>query len=267
MTAPAVSIRVRRGGSALAPPLLVGLIVLTVWQLSVQLSGVQSFILPAPSTIVQALADNGPQLISAARVTTLAIGLGMLMGTTAGVVAALGVAAVSSLARPLVVAAAVLNSAPIVALAPIFNAWFGATSLLSKAAVAALMVFFPVFVNSVRGLLQVDPLHQELMRSLSASRRQLMTFVRVPGALPSCFDGMRIGSTLCVIGVIVAEYFGGPSEALGVYIANEAALSRFASTWAGVVVASAVGLSIFGLVVLAERLALPWRDSAVPDDT
>lgn len=257
-----------RGGSrrALAgralPMAVVGVAGALLWELGVRAFDVPPYILPAPSAIFAALGANLGEIIDASARTFQSILLGMALGAVSGMVIALLVSLAPRLAAPLVSTSVVASCAPIVALAPIFNAWFGVTTVLSKAAVAAVMVFFPVFVSTAQGMLRVDPLHRELMESLSASRSQTLFLVRVPAALPSTFDGLRVSSTLSVIGIIVAEYFGGPSNALGVYIANQAALSRFPATWSGVLVASILGLVVFGAVVLIERLCLPWRDHA-----
>ncbi|MDD9205672.1 ABC transporter permease subunit [Georgenia sp. 10Sc9-8] len=251
--------RLTDGARAAYPALLVGVLGLAVWELGVQVTGVQSFILSAPSGIAAALAENYGTILSATRITATAIAIGMLLGTGLGLLGALLTSALDRFADPVIGVAAIVSCAPVVALAPIFNAWFGATSIMSKAGVAAIMVFFPVYVNATRGLLRVSPQHRELMSSVSGTPAQLMWMVRVPGALPYWFNGMRIASTLCVIGVIVAEYFGGSVNALGVYIANTAALSQFASTWAGVVIASILGLTIYATVGLLERLCLPWE--------
>lgn len=168
---------------------------------------------------------------------------------------------------PVLNAAVLINCAPIVALAPIFNNWFGVTSLLSKAGVAAVMVFFPVFVNTTRGLLQIAPLHLEIMESLAARPRQVALLLRLPNALPFVFNALKLGTTLAVIGVIVSEYFGGSTEALGVYIAYQAALPRFDYAWAGILVSGALGLVMFGGVTLLERFLMPWHESLHEDQS
>lgn len=248
-----------RGAEAVYPAVLVGIAGLVVWEVGVRITGVKSFILPAPSAIAQSLVETFPRVASATGTTLQAVVLGLALGVVSGVLAALLVTLAKRLSAPLMTTAVVLSCAPIIALAPIFNAWFGVTNVMSKASVAAVMVFFPVFVNSTRGLLLMSPIHRELMESLSASSRQTMAMVRIPEALPSFFDGLRVGATVSVIGVLVAEYFGGPANALGVLISNEAALSHFEITWAGVVMASALGLVLYGAVVLLERACVPWK--------
>ncbi|MGB3482787.1 MAG: ABC transporter permease [Mycobacterium sp.] len=240
---------------------MVGIGSLALWELLVRALNVQAYLLPAPSAIAAALNTNMSMILSAMQVTATAVVGGMALGAVTGVLAAFVVSMFERFAVTVLGMVAIVSCAPIVALAPIFNQWFGTTNLMSKIAVAAIMVFFPVMVNTTRGLLRVDPLHRELMDSLSASPVQLMLWVRIPGALPSLFDGLKIGSTLSVIGIIVAEYFGGTINALGVLIANTAALSRFEQTWAAVAAASVLGLAIYGLVLLLERLAMPWHHS------
>jgi NitT/TauT family transport system permease protein len=248
-----------RSLNAVYPAVVVGVVVIVAWELFVRVGNVQEYLLPAPSAIASTLFQSSSQILSAAGGTTLAVVLGMLLGAATGILAALVVSLFDRFATIVLGLVAVLSCAPVVALAPIFNAWFGTTSLMSKVAVAAIMVFFPVMVNTTRGLLTIDPLHRELGESISMSRAQFMRWVRVPGAVPAMFDGLRIGSTLSVIGIIVAEYFGGAANALGVYIANTAALSQFSRTWAAVVVASLIGLCLYGLIALIERLVAPWR--------
>lgn len=244
---------------ALAPAAVLGALVLLLWQAVVTLGGIEAYLLPAPTTIVGTLVSDAPQLLSAALPTTTAIVSAVLLGGILGVVCSVVIAMFEGVAKVVLSLVAIASCAPIVALAPIFNAWFGSTSLMSKVAVATVAVAFPVIVNTTRGLLRVDPLHRELLDSLSGTRGQLLWFVRLPGALPSLFDGLRIGSTMSVIAVIVAEYFGGTAQALGVVIANSAAVSRFDLTWAAVALASAIGLALYAFVALVEALVVPWR--------
>jgi NitT/TauT family transport system permease protein len=247
------------------PATLTAFIILGVWQLAVTIFDVPTFIVPAPTGIADAFVQDFSTIMSASRITVSAVLLGLATGSVLGIAVALLISRLPSAATPVLGVAVILNCAPIVALAPIFNNWFGVTSIQSKAGVAAIMVFFPVLVNTTRGLLQVSPLHLELMSSMAASPRHVSMMLRVPNALPYLFNALKIGTTLAVIGVIVTEYFGGPSNALGVYIAYQAALPRFAFAWAGILVASALGLLLFGLVSWLERLLTPWQESLHDD--
>ncbi|GAA2576503.1 ABC transporter permease [Dactylosporangium fulvum] len=254
-------IRLRNLIGRYLPVAVTAVVILGVWQLAVTVFDVPSFIVPAPSEILAAFVSQFTTIMSASRITVQAVLLGLLMGVVWGVVVALVLSRFPSMSSPVLTVAVIVNCAPIVALAPIFNNWFGVTSLVSKAGVAAVMVFFPVLVNTTRGLLQVSPLHLEVMQSLAAKPRHVALMLRLPNALPFLFNALKLGSTLAVIGVIVTEYFGGPSNALGVYIAYQAALPRFEYAWAGIAVASALGLAMFGVVSLLERLLMPWHAS------
>ena len=243
------------------PPLVAAVVIVTAWQLFVSLADVKSFILPAPSAILTALRDDW-SIIRAASVRTIQeVLLGLALGTIWGTAVAVVLSRIKRLSAPVLAFAAAVNCAPIVALAPIANNWLGISSLISKAAVAGVMVFFPVLMGVTRGLSAVPQTNVELMYSYAAGPLQTVRYVNMPNALQYLFSALRLGSTLAVIGAIVTEYFGGPTSALGVYIANKAALPRFPAAWAGVVVASTIGLVLFGLVVLLERLVMPWHAS------
>jgi NitT/TauT family transport system permease protein len=186
---------------------------------------------------------------------------GLVLGAGLGFLIALFTARFSFMTEASVPLAAAINSTPIVAIAPIANQWFGIVDPLSKMVVVAVVVFFPVMINVTRGLITVDPTQLELMSSYAASPRQVVLRLRLPNALPFLFTGLKVASSLSVIAAVVSEYFGGPREALGVYISQQAALSHFADAWAAIVVASAIGLALFGLVSLVERLVMPWHVS------
>jgi len=147
---------------------------------------------------------------------------------------------------------------PIIALAPIFNAWFGLLSPRSNQAVVVVLVFFPVFVNTARGLTRVEPSQIELMESYGAGEWRIMREVRIPNAMPFFFTALKLSTSLAVIAAIVAEYFGGRQDALGNLITNSAGLTRYDDAWAAVLAGSAVGIGLYALAVLLERLVMPW---------
>jgi NitT/TauT family transport system permease protein len=156
---------------------------------------------------------------------------------------------------PIAIAA---NAVPIIAFAPIANAWFNPLSSTSKMAIAGVLCFLPVMVNTMRGLQSADPRQIELMRSYAASELEIWRRVRVPTALPYLFTALKVASVLAMIGAIVAEYFGGAFNALGVLIRSDAQILDFRTAWAGILVASLLGLALYGAVVLAERLLVRW---------
>ena len=184
---------------------------------------------------------------------------GMAMGTLAGIVVALATTRWTASREALLPFAIAANSMPIIAFAPIMNNWFGLDNPFSKMAIVTIMIFFPIMINTVRGLISVDSSSLELMRSYAASDSEILLKLRIPNALPSLFSGLKVAGALAMIGAIVGEYFGGPRIALGVFITQEAALFRFASAWAAILIACLLGISIYLVILLAERLALPWH--------
>jgi NitT/TauT family transport system permease protein len=124
--------------------------------------------------------------------------------------------------------------------------------------VVVVLVFFPVFINTARGLIEADPSHLELMNSYAAGRWRVMRDVRIPNALPYLFSAMKLSSSLAVIGAIVAEYFGGRQDVLGQVITQQAGLTRYAEAWAAVVAGAVIGAALYTIVVVAERLGISW---------
>lgn len=264
MTVPALAARswsVGRGLGRVAPPLIVAVAVLAGWELAIVVFDVREFLLPRPSTIASTLVAERTVLIDAARFTLRSVLGGLVLGAAAGSLIALATARFTIVTEASVALAAALNSMPIVAIAPITGQWFGVLEPSSKMAVVAAVVFFPVMINVTRGLTTVEPSQLELLRSYAASPRQVVLRARLPNALPYLFAGLKVASSLSVIAAIVSEYFGGPRKALGVYITQQTALSHYAEAWAAIVVASAVGLALFALVSLVERLVMPWHSS------
>jgi NitT/TauT family transport system permease protein len=253
--------RVRGGWARVVPPIVVAVTVLVLWELVIVVFDVEEFLLPRPSTIASTLVDQFDVLLAAARFTIRSVVGGLLLGAGAAVLISLLTARFRIVTEASVPLAAAVNSTPIIALAPIVNQWFGTTDPTSKMVVVAIVVFFPVMINVTRGLINVDPSQLELLRSYAASPREVLLRARLPNALPYLFSGLKVASSLAVIAAIVSEYFGGPREALGVYISQQAALFHFAEAWAAIVVASALGLALFGVVTVVERLVMPWHVS------
>jgi NitT/TauT family transport system permease protein len=245
------------------PALVVFVAAIAAWELAVGALNLQRFVFPKPSVIVAALEANWSDgrfpLLPSAIATLQEALLGLLAGTLAGLAVAF-VAARFATARgilfPLAVAA---NAVPIIALAPLLNNWFGLINPLSKALMAAVLVFFPVMANVLRGLLDVDPAAVELMRSYAASDGAILRKVRIPNALPYFFTAMKIATTLSLIGAIVAEYFGGSSTVLGRMIVQSASALKFEITWAAILLGAITGIAFYLIVVVVERLVIPWH--------
>jgi NitT/TauT family transport system permease protein len=245
------------------PPIAFGVLMVVAWQLTVTVGRIAPFIVPAPSAIWAELVEQRTNVWNAG----LASGLNALIGLIGGAVAGILAALVASRFRPLsevsVPFAAVLNALPIIALAPILNNMFESTSSVPRRLVAGIIAFFPVFINTLRGLREVDPIHRELMHSYAASGWTFARKVRLPGALPFVFTGLRQASSLAVIAAVVAEYFGGLQDGLGSRITSAAAFTAYPRAWAFVVGACLLGLVFYLSTLLLERLVMPWKSRLI----
>ena len=237
------------------PSILAAFVVFVVlWQLVVMVSGLPPFILPPPLSVaerfVEAIAEGTiqPHLLA----TLVAIALGFAVGAGSALVIGYGLARsplVERVLSPYLVAA---QATPILALAPLIALWFG-PGLPGKVLICALIVFFPVAVSTMVGIRSVDAKLLELGRALRATRRQVLTTLEIPAALPSILGGMRFGVTLSVVGAIVGEW-AGAERGLGVLI-NLARGSLFdiPLMFATLLTIALVGIVLYLVVVLIER--------------
>jgi NitT/TauT family transport system permease protein len=243
------------------PALALFLAALVAWEGVVAAFRIEQFLLPRPSVIAATFAREFPVVFAAGLFTLREAAGGFLLGCLLGLSVALATARWTVVSEGLLPLAVAVNSTPIVALAPIMNQWFGITNPLAKMSIVAVIVFFPVMINAVRGLTLVKPEALELMRAYAAGNFAVLFKLRIPNALPYIFSAFKVGSTLSVIGAVVSEYFGGSREALGVYISQQAALFHFAEAWAAIVVACLMGIAFYALILLLERLIMPWHAS------
>jgi len=184
------------------------------------------------------------------------------MGSAAAILFATVVARWRTLGAALMPLAIAANAVPIIAFAPITNNWFGLLNPMSKMVISAVLVFFPVFVNTLRGLTSVKPSAIELMRSYAAGELEIFRRVRFPTALPYIFTSLKVATVLAMIGAIVGDYFGGSQEALGILIRRSAGIFAFDLAWAAIVVASVLGIAFYAAVALVERFATSWQPAA-----
>lgn len=248
------------------PPVVFGVGFLALWEAAVRGFDIQEFLLPKPTSILSALRTEWAGEIGGGRITNLREAgwetgkvavLGLVLGVVLGAALALLTTRFRLLRDSFTPLAVVANATPIVALAPIFNAWFGITGLASNVAVVVAVVFFPVFINVARGLVEVHPNQLELMRSYAAPPATILRQVRIPNAMPFFATSLRLAAPLSVIAAIVAEYFGGPTNRLGPVITQNASFARYDNAWAAIVVASVLGLLLFGIALLVGRLVTP----------
>ncbi|HVW90944.1 MAG TPA: ABC transporter permease [Gaiellaceae bacterium] len=244
------------------PALVVFVVVVALWEGLVRALHVQQFLLPKPSTIVSVCWTQRHSLWPAGWYTFKEALGGFAIGSALGVVAASIVGHFERAGKALMPLFVAANAVPIIAFAPIFGAWFNPISMQSKMAVAAVLCFLPVMVNTLRGLQSADPRQIELMRSYAASDIEIWRRVRVPTSLPFLFTALKVASVLSMIGAIVGEYFGGALNALGVLINTDAGVFRFDAAWAGILIASILGIALYSAVVAAERIVLRWSPEA-----
>ncbi|MCA9986181.1 MAG: ABC transporter permease [Anaerolineales bacterium] len=242
------------------PTIVVAISVIALWELLVRLFNIQQFLLPKPSAIVSSLFSEWaviqPRILFTLR---SAVG-GFLLGTSAGILMAFVTARFVRLSEAMMPFAIAANSVPIIALSPIMFNWFGPLEPFSWMMIVAIMVFFPVLINVVRGLTEVNPNALELMRSYAASDFKILFSLRVPNALPYLFSALRVASVLSMIGAIVADFFGAERNTLGKYVTQEAAVLRFENTWAAILVASLLGIMLYTIIVLLENWVTPWAE-------
>ncbi len=254
--------RVGRGARDWIPAIVVFVAGIALWEGLVRGLDVQNFLLPAPSAILETLWTERDTLFSAGWFTFKEALGGWLIGSSAAILTALVLARWRRFGVAMMPYAIAANAIPIIAFAPITNNWFGTLNPLSKMVIAAVLCYFPVLINTLRGLTSVRPQQIELMRSYAAGEVAIFRRVRIPNALPYIFTGLKVATVLAMIGAIVGDYFGGSQEALGIQIRRQAGVFAFTEAWAAIAVASILGILFYAAVALAERLVMRWHPSA-----
>jgi len=248
------------------PAALVFAMGLVSWQwLLPDVAGIESFLLPRFSSVMDALWTERDQLRTGAWITFKEALGGLLLGSVTGTAGALALARWRPLGSALMPYFIAANAVPVIAFAPITNAWFGTLSPWSKIVIAAVLCFFPVLVNTLRGLTAVHPSSVELMHSYAASERATFWKLRIPTSLPFAFTALKVAAVLAMIGAVVGDFFGGSTEALGVQIQSSVALSRYEVAWAAILVASFLGIVLYSSVALLERVLVRWHPTARGD--
>ena len=230
--------------------------VLASWQAIVWLLAPPPFLLPSPGRVLTRLIAFGPDWPRHILATVQAIVLGFLVAVLFGVTGALAVVASDRFRQALTPLLVTLQIIPKIALAPLILVWFG-LGIVSKITVAFLVAFFPVLINTAVGLVQIEPELLDLTRAIKARRSWVFLRVRLPNSLPYFFAGLRIASTLAVIGAVIAEFVGS-DVGLGylIVVANNQLDTPLAL--ASIALVSILGLALYGLLVAVERLVTPW---------
>jgi NitT/TauT family transport system permease protein len=244
------------GFSTILPPLALTVGTLAVWEAAIRLFKIPTFVLPAPSAIVAALIENRVALAVATQATAVEILFGFVLAALVGIAVALVIVRFERFGRALYPLIVLFQTVPKVALAPIFILWFG-YDLAPKISLIVVIAFFPVAIDMLAGLQSVEPSFVALMRSVGASRSEILRRVRIPHSLPHLMAGLKVAITFSVIGAIVGE-FAGASAGLGYVIQFASTQLETPLVFAALVVVSVVGLVFYYLVEFAERVLVPW---------
>lgn len=247
--------------TAFAVPALFGVTLLLLWEGLVRGLEISPVLLPPPSAIGVTFVQSLPILWADFFQTFVKGALsGYIIGCGAAILVAIAVDRSPFLQRGLLPVGNFVAALPIIGLAPIMVMWFG-FDWQSKAAVVVAMVFFPVLVNTVQGLQASDAMQRDLMRTYAASYPQALMKLRLPAAMPFIFNGLKIATTLALIGAIVAEFFGSPIKGMGFRISTEVGRLALDMVWAEITVAAIAGSAFYGLVALLEKGVTFWHPS------
>ncbi len=242
-------------------PAIFGLTLLIMWELLVRMLEVSPIILPPPTMIAERFAGELPTLWADFEQTIIK---GAMTGYIIGMIAAFAVAILADrsefLTRGILPVGGFMAALPIVGTAPIFVRWLG-SDWQSKAAVVAVMVFFPILVNTVAGLRDTTSMQRDLMRTYGAGYWATLFKLRLPAAMPFIFNGLKIATTLALIGAIVAEFFGSPTVGMGFRISTSVGQLALDMVWAEIVVAALAGSAFYGLMAWIEGRVTFWHPS------
>jgi ABC-type nitrate/sulfonate/bicarbonate transport system permease component len=238
------------------PPLLLLVLLLVCWQGVTVVWQIEPWLLPSPLQIVRAALDAkdllGPHIWQT-MVETL---VGFMLATTVGFGLALTIDFSTTLRRAIYPILVISQTVPIIAIAPLLVIWFG-YGILPKVLVVSLVCFFPIVVSMADGLQSADPDLIALLQAMGASRRQVFWKVRLPGALPAVFSGIKIAITYSVIGAIIGEWVGA-SRGLGVFMLRSTNAFRTDWLFAAIAITALLSVILFLIVSGLERALLPW---------
>ena len=242
-------------------PVVFGLTLIAIWEGVVHGFEVSPVLLPAPSAIAVRFVGSTAILWEDFVQTALKGALtGYIIGCGAAFLTAIAVDRSDFLKRGLLPVGNFVAALPIVGMAPILVMWFG-FDWQSKAAVVVVMVFFPMLVNTVQGLAATDAMQRDLMRTYAAGGAQTLLKLRLPAAMPFIFNGLKIATTLALIGAIVAEFFGSPIRGMGFRISTSVGQLALDLVWAEIVVAALAGSCFYGAVATIEKSVTFWHPS------
>ncbi len=239
-----------------AAPLVLAAAILVAWEVSVRLLEIPGYVLPPPSRIATEIAVDRKIIFSQLGVTLFEIFCGYALSCVVGFCLSILIVYSAAFRRgvlPLVVAS---QTIPVIAIAPLLVIWFGYNSI-PRIIITALVAFFPLTISFVTGLQAIEPAFIDFFRSLKANEIQIFAKLRFPAALPNIFGGLKVATTLAVIGATIGEWVGA-SAGLGYLMAQDTAQLNTTRVFAALVVLGVFGMAFFGAVSLIERFSMPW---------
>lgn len=243
-------------GLRLAAPVTL-IVLLAIWQLVCAMGLIPGYMLPSPVAVVQALVSDWPLLCEHAATSLAEAGLGLTAGVALGFVSALLMDRFEVLYRAVYPLVVLTQTIPSVAIAPLLVLWFG-YDMLPKVVLIVVTTFFPITVGLLEGLRSVDPDEIDLLRSMGATRGQIMRHVKLPAALPQFFSGLKISAAYAIVGAVIAEWLGGFSG-LGVYMTRVRKAYSFDKMFAVIFLISALSLLLMWAVEAVRRISMPWE--------
>ncbi len=238
-------------------PALTVVCILLAWQVIVDGGVVPRFMLPSPTDVIAALAEDWPLIWSHAATTLTEAALGLAIGVALGFVIAVLMDTFEAFFLAMQPLITISQTVPTVAIAPLLVLWLG-YGIVPKVVLIVLTTFFPVAVSLVSGFRSVDADVVDLMRTMRASRRQLFWYAKLPAALDQLFSGLRISATYAIVSAVIAEWLGGMSG-LGVYMTRVRKSFAYDRMFAAILVVSALSLALIAFVSLIERVSMPWK--------
>ncbi len=244
-------------------PLALLALTIVLWDVTVRIFKIPPYLIPKPYDVILTFWTDGRELLRQAVPTTIATVSGFLLSALFGIPAAMLIASsrtVESYVYPLLVFS---QSIPKVAIAPLFVVWFG-FGIMPKIISAFLLGFFPVVVSGVQGFKSLDPDMRDLARSMRASRWQSFYMVSLPNAMPAIFAGLKVSVTLAVVGAVVGEFVGANSG-IGFVLQRSIGNFELPTMFAALVVLAMIGIILFWIIDLIEKLVVPWHASQRSD--
>lgn len=238
-------------------PILFFVTILATWEIFVMIFAIPEYLLPKPTKIISEIILNFNSLLRHTIITMIEVIFGFLIGNVLGFLGAVIFAHSKTIEKGLYPYAIALKTTPILAIAPLLVLWFG-TGMISKIVAAAIVCFFPILVNTVKGLKNIDDEYLDLLRSFSASKYQIFTKLRLPNSLPYIFSALKISTGLAVVGAIVGEFVGA-KEGIGFVILISTYHLETATMFAAIIMSALGGILFFYFISLIERKIIFWQ--------